>query len=203
MNWRQAVLSLIATPEVLFLLLLGAIAGIGAEFSHPGAVFPGVAGTLCLVLFLFAAQILPINWAGVLLILLGIAFFVAEVKVTSYGLLTVGGLVALTLGAMMLIDAPAPEMRLPLRTLIPAVVVVAAGTIALVRLVVQAQRRRAVTGAEGMLGQHAVVVTDLNPSGWVAVQGERWRAVADADLPQGTQVIVTGIEGLTLRVQKG
>jgi membrane-bound serine protease (ClpP class) len=118
MSWRQGILSAVATPEVLFLLLLGALAGIGAELSHPGAVFPGVIGTVCLVLFLFAAQIIPVNWAGVLLILLAVGLFAAEVKVQSYGLLTVGGLVAMGLGALMLGDAPIQEMRVPLRFVI-------------------------------------------------------------------------------------
>jgi membrane-bound serine protease (ClpP class) len=203
MNWRQAVLSAIARPEVLFLLLLGALAGLGAEISHPGLLFPGIVGTVCLILFLFATQIIPINWAGVLLILLAIALFVAEVKVTSYGLLTVGGLAAMILGAMMLVDAPIPEMRVSLRMLLPAVVVTAALTLLLVRLVVAAQRRRSVTGEAGMLGRAAIADSELAPEGWVRVAGERWRAVADGPVARGERVSVTAVEGLTLRVRKG
>ena len=105
MDWRQAILAAIARPEILFLLLLGALAGLGTEISHPGLIFPGVLGVFCLVLFLFASQIIPVNWAGVLLIILAVVLFIAEVKVTSYGLLTVGGLVAMILGAMMLVDS--------------------------------------------------------------------------------------------------
>jgi membrane-bound serine protease (ClpP class) len=203
MNWRQAVLSAIARPEVLFLLLLGALAGLGTEISHPGLLFPGILGTVCLILFLFATQIIPINWAGVLLILLAIALFVAEVKVTSYGLLTVGGLAAMILGAMMLVDAPIPEMRVSLRMLLPAVVLTAALTLLLVRLVVAAQRRRAVTGEAGMLGRAAIADSELAPEGWVRVAGERWRAVADGPVARGERVSVTAVEGLTLRVRKG
>ena len=203
LNWRQAILSAIARPEVLFLLLLGALAGIGAELSHPGLLFPGIVGTFCLILFLFASQIIPINWAGVLLILLAVGLFAAEVKVASYGLLTVAGITAMILGAMMLVDAPAPEMRVPLQTLLPGVVAMAAGTILLVRLVVQAQRRRAVTGTAGMVGQVGVSDTSLEPAGWVRVFGERWQAVAETPVPAGETVTVTGVDGLTLRVRKG
>ena len=203
MNWRQQVLALIARPEILFLLLLGALAGLGAELSHPGLLFPGIVGTLCLILFLFATQIIPINWAGVLLVLLAIGLFAAEVKVASYGLLTVGGIAAMILGAMMLVDAPIPEMRISLATLVPAALFTAAATIALVRLVLQAQRRRAVTGESGMLGQQGVAETEIRPEGWVKVAGERWRATADEPVVAGEKVRVTSVDGLMLRVRKG
>jgi membrane-bound serine protease (ClpP class) len=203
MDWRQAILSTIARPEILFLLLLGALAGLGAEISHPGMVFPGVLGALCLILFLFASQIIPVNWAGVLLILLAIGLFAAEVKVASYGLLTVGGLVAMILGAMMLVDSPVPEMRVDAWKLLPVVVSFAAFVIALVRLVVQAQRRRAQTGVEGLVGRPGQAETDLDPDGWVLVQGERWRASAADPVPRGGRVEVQSVEGLLLRVRKG
>jgi membrane-bound serine protease (ClpP class) len=203
MNWRQRVLSLVARPETLFLLLLGTLAGIGAEISHPGALFPGILGTLCLILFLFATQVLPVTGAGVLLILLAVALFAAEVKVHSYGLLTAGGLAAMVLGALMLVDSPDPGLRIPLQTLLPAAAVMAAGTILLVRLVVQAQRRVAVTGEGGLIGQHGVADTSLAPEGWVRILGERWHGVADGPVGPGDDVIVTSVEGLTLRVRKG
>jgi membrane-bound serine protease (ClpP class) len=204
LNWRQAVLSIIARPEVLFLLLLGALAGLGAELSHPGTLFPGILGTFCLILFLFASQIIPVNWAGVLLILLAVGLFAAEVKVTSYGLLTSAGIVAMILGAMMLVDAPIPEMRIGWATLVPAALLMAAGTIGLVRLVVQAQRRRARTGVEGLIGKLAHADTALAPNGWVTVQGEVWRAVIEGgEAAAGETVVVTAVEGLLLRVRKG
>jgi len=202
MNWRQQILSLVARPETLFLLLLGALAGIGAEISHPGALFPGILGTVCLILFLFATQVLPVSGAGVLLILLAVALFAAEVKVHSYGLLTAGGLAAMMLGAMMLVDSPDPGLRIPLGTLLPAAAVMAAGTTLLVRLVVQAQRRVPVTGENGLVGQHGVADTPLQPDGWVRVLGERWRGVADAPVAPGDHVTVTSVDGLTLRVRK-
>jgi membrane-bound serine protease (ClpP class) len=203
MDWRQAILSAIARPEILFLLLLGALAGLGAEISHPGLIFPGVLGALCLILFLFASQIIPVNWAGVLLILLAIGLFVAEVKVTSYGLLTVGGLVAMILGAMMLVDSPLPELRVDPWKLFPVILAFAAFTIALVRLVIQAQRRQPQTGAEGLVGRHGEAETALDPEGWVIVQGERWRASAAERVLPGEKVEVQSVEGLRLRVRKG
>ena len=203
MNWRQAILAAVASPEVLFLLLLGALAGLGAELSHPGALFPGIVGALCLILFLFATEIIPVNWAGVLLVVLAIALFAAEAKVHSYGLLTVSGLVAMTLGAFMLVDSPSAEMRVPLRTVIPAAVAMGAGTMLLVRLVLQAQRRRPLTGESAMVGQRGVADTDLAPEGWIRVVGERWRALAEGPVSTGEKVTVIGVEGLTLRVKKG
>ena len=203
MDWRQAILSAIARPEILFLLLLGALAGLGAEISHPGLVFPGVLGALCLILFLFASQIIPINWAGVLLVVLAIGLFVAEVKVTSYGLLTLGGLVAMILGAMMLVDSPRPELRVDPWSLAPFILAFAVFTIALARLVVQAQRRRPLTGAEGLRGQRGQAATDLDPEGWVIVQGERWRARAEDRVSHGEAVEVLSVDGLELRVRKG
>ena len=202
MEWRQQVLSAIAHPEMLFLLLLGALAGIGAEISHPGALFPGILGVLCLILFLFASQIIPINWAGVLLILLAVALFAAEVKVASYGLLTVSGVVAMVLGAMMLIDSPLPELRIDPWTLLPAVLVMAVGTTLLVRMVIEAQRRMPVTGVEALVGRSAIADSDLDPSGWVRVQGERWQALAEERVARGEPLRIVSMQGLQLRVRK-
>jgi len=203
MDWRQAILSTIARPEILFLLLLGALAGLGAEISHPGLIFPGVLGVFCLVLFLFASQIIPVNSAGVLLIILAVALFIAEVKVTSYGLLTAGGLVAMILGAMMLVDSSLPELQIDPWTLVPVVLVFAAFTLALVRLVVQAQLRQPATGMEGLAGRSGEASTDLDPEGWVIVQGERWRARAEERVTKGDPVQVVSGDGLRLRVRKG
>jgi membrane-bound serine protease (ClpP class) len=202
MNWRQNVLSLIARPEALFLLLLGALAGLGTEISHPGLLFPGIVGVLCLILFLFATQLVPVNWAGVLLILAAVAMFAAEVKVPAYGLLTVFGLVAMVLGAMMLVDAPIPELRVPLRVMIPAALGIAAWTFTLVSLVLHSRRLRATTGAAGLIGQSGVADEDLGPEGWVRVQGERWRAVAETLVRAGERVRVAAVDGLKLRVRK-
>jgi membrane-bound serine protease (ClpP class) len=203
MDWRQMILATIARPEVLFLLLMGALAGLGTEISHPGLLFPGILGVVCLILFLFATQIIPVNWAGVLLVLLAIGLFAAEVKVASYGLLTVAGITAMILGAMMLVDSPLPELRVNPWKLLPVAIFMAAFTGLLVRLVVEAQKRKATTGAEGLVGSSGVAATALEPEGWVVVRGERWRARADDRLDSGARVEVLGLEGLRLRVRKG
>jgi membrane-bound serine protease (ClpP class) len=203
MDWRQAILSTIARPEILFLLLLGALAGLGAEISHPGLIFPGVIGLLSLILFLFASQIIPVSGAGVLLILLSIVLFAAEVKVASYGLLTVAGLVAMILGAMMLVDSPLPELRVNPWTLLPVILVFALFTIAMVRLVLQAQRRKTRTGHEGLVALRGEALSDLAPEGWVRVQGERWRARAREQLHAGDPVVIESVDGLVLQVRKG
>jgi membrane-bound serine protease (ClpP class) len=125
------------------------------------------------------------------------------VKVHSYGLLTVGGLVAMVLGAMMLVDSPLPELRINLWRLVPAILAFAAFVLLLVRLVVQAQRRRPQTGAEDLVGRRGVAETDLDPEGWVTVQGENWRAIAGERIAHGETVSVVSVEGLALRVRKG
>jgi membrane-bound serine protease (ClpP class) len=202
-NWRQAILSLIARPDVLFLLLLGALAGLGTEISHPGMIFPGIVGALCLILFLFASQILPVSGAGILLIVLAVGLFIAEVKVHSYGLLTVGGITAMILGAMMLVDSDVPALRPDLWTVLPVALTLMVGLMLLVRLVVASQRRKPSTGAAGMTGLEGTADTALDPEGWVRVQGERWRAVADAPIAAGEKIRVMAVDGLTLRVRKG
>lgn len=202
MNWRQRLLSFVATPELLFLLLLGALAGLGAELSHPGLIFPGVVGLLCLILFLFASQVLPVNVAGVLLILLAVALFAAEVKVTSYGLLTLGGIVAMILGGLMLVEAEIPELRLGLGLLVPAAVLAALWAGLLVRLVVGARRYRVTTGSEGLIGARGSVETGLEPEGWVLVAGERWRARSLEPIAPGSAVVVLAVDGLKLQVRK-
>jgi membrane-bound serine protease (ClpP class) len=202
MNWRQAVLSLVARPDVLFLLLLGTLAGLGTEIAHPGLVFPGIVGALCLILFLFASQILPVSGAGILLILLAIMLFAAEVKIHSYGLLTVGGITAMILGAMMLVDSDVAALRPHLEVLLSAVIAVAVWAMLLVRLVVAAQRRRPTTGVSAMVGQVGTADTALEPEGWIRVFGERWRAIADVSVAPGESVRVTAMDGLTLRVRK-
>ena len=182
MNWRQAILSADRAAR-------GPVPAAAGRPGRPrrrdqpsrASSSRAILGALCLILFLFATQIIPVNWAGRAAILLAIGLFAAEVKVTSYGLLTVGGIVAMILGAMMLVDAPHPgAARRPLRRCVPAALAMAAGTIALVRLVVQAQRRRPLTGRGGPAGAARPwpTPTSTRRAGCI-VQGERWRAVAE------------------------
>ena len=205
MNWRQRLLSAIAHPNIAYILLSLGTLGLTIELWSPGAVLPGVAGGLCLLLAFFALQILPVNYAGLLLILFGLSLLVLEVKVTSYGLLTAGGIASLTFGSMILMDTSVPELQLSLRLVLPMVVGVSAVAIFLTRLAVASQRQPPVTGVAGMIGEVGRALTDIEPgtTGRVATHGEIWTATATESIARGDPISVTRVEGLTLTVRKG
>ncbi len=197
----ERLLSVLANPNVAYLLMALAMLGIYTEISHPGLVLPGVVGVIALLLGLYSMSVLPVNLAGVGLIAVAVVLFLLEVKVTSYGLLTLAGLVAFVLGSMMLFDAPIPDLRVSLAVIVPTALTVAAVTIFLLTRVVRAHRRRPLTGAEGLVGEVGEARTDLDPSGKVLVHGEWWDAeVAGDPVPAGSQVRVVAVEGRTLRV---
>ncbi len=204
MSLRQRILSAIAHPNVAYLLLSLGMLGLTVEFWSPGAVFPGVAGGLSLLLAFFALQVLPVNAAGVLLMLFGLLLFALEIKITSYGLLTVAGIASLIFGSLMLIDAPGPELQLSLRVIAPVVLGFTAIGAILVRLAAAAQRQPARTGAQAMLGQPAIALAALSPgeAGQVSVHGEIWRAVTEEPVARGAHLRVVAIDGLTLTVRK-
>jgi membrane-bound serine protease (ClpP class) len=204
MSLRQRVLSAIAHPNIAYLLLSLGMLGLTIELWSPGAVLPGVVGGVSLLLAFFALQLLPVNYAGLLLILLGLLLFALEIKVASYGLLTAGGLVSLVFGSMILMDSRSPELQLSLRVVLPVVLGLASIGILLVRLGLAAQRRPAVTGIDGMVGERAQALAAIEPGiiGRVSTHGEIWRATAAESIPQGAQVLITDIEGLTLTVRK-
>jgi membrane-bound serine protease (ClpP class) len=204
MSLRQRVLSAIAHPNVAYLLLsLGTLA-LTIELWSPGAVLPGVVGGVCLLLAFFAFSILPVNFAGLLLMLFGLTLLMLEIKVTSYGLLTAGGLLSLVLGSMILMDSPLPELQVSLRIVLPVVLGFAAVAVLLVRLAVAAQRQPATTGIAAMIGEAGVTLTAIEPDrlGRVSTHGEIWQAKAAEVIPEGAKVRTTGIEGLTLIVRK-
>jgi membrane-bound serine protease (ClpP class) len=202
MTRSQRILSALAHPQVAYMLLTLGMLGLTVEFWSPGAIFPGVAGGICLLLAFFAFQVLPVNYAGVALIMFGIVLLVLEVKVTSFGLLGGGGIVSLVLGSMMLIDSPQPELQIGLRFIVPMIAATAGILVFLVRLAVRAQRAPPVTGAEGMIGKRGRALTPIEPpgTGRVQVHGEEWTAVADATIVEGDTVRVTAVEGLLLAV---
>jgi membrane-bound serine protease (ClpP class) len=204
MTFRQRILSAIAHPNVAYILMSLGVLGLTIELWSPGAILPGVAGGLCLLLAFFAFQVLPVNYAGVLLILFGLLLLMLEIKVTSYGLLTIGGLASLTLGSMILMDSPQPELQLSLRLVLPIVLGLAAIAVFVVRLAVVSQRLPTVTGAAGMIGESGRTLTAMEPGqpGRVATHGEIWSAVADEALAEGERVRVTAVDGLTLTVKK-
>jgi membrane-bound serine protease (ClpP class) len=204
MSLRQRVLSAIAHPNVAYLLLSLGTLGLTIELWSPGAVLPGVAGGLCLLLAFFALQMLPVNYAGVLLILFGLVLLALEIKVPSYGLLTVGGLASLVFGSMILVDSPIPELQLSLRVVLPVVLGFAGIAMFLVRLGVASQRQPAVTGVAGMIGGLGQAMTAIGPEspGLVATHGEIWQATSEESIPEGARVRVTRVDGLRLVVRK-
>ncbi len=204
MTLRQRVLSAVAHPNVAYILLGLGTLGLTIELWSPGAVLPGIAGGLCLLLAFFALQVLPINYAGLLLILFGLLLFVLEIKVTSFGLLTAGGILSLLFGSMILVDSSVPELQLSLGVVIPVVLGLSAIAIFLVRLSVAAQRRRAVTGVAGMIDEIGEALSAIEPGGTgrVATHGEIWRATATEAIAAGDRIRVVNVDGLTLTVQK-
>lgn len=203
MTLRQRILSAIAHPNIAYLLMSLGMLGLTIELWTPGAVLPGVVGGVSLLLGLFALQMLPVNYAGLLLILLGMLLLVLELKVTSYGLLTAGGVVSLLFGSMILVDSPAPELQLSLRVVLPVVFGFTGIAIFLVRLGIASQRRPPASGASGMIGLPGRASSVIEPGapGTVIVHGEIWQATSDASIPQGATVRITGIDGLTLTVR--
>ena len=204
-RFRDRFLALISDPNVAYILMMAGMLGLFFELSNPGAILPGVIGGISLILAFFAFQSLPINWAGLLLILFGVVLLIAEIKVVSHGVLTVGGVVAMLLGSMMLFDAPeaAGALRLSWWVIVPAVGSTAALVISALSFGVRALYRTPSTGAPGMVGQTAVVRVPLAPEGQVAVQGELWHAVAqDGPIAAGEPVTIVGVDGLTLTVAK-
>jgi membrane-bound serine protease (ClpP class) len=204
MSFRQRLLSAIAHPQVAYLLFSLGTLGLTIELWSPGAILPGVAGGLCLLLAFFAFQILPVNYAGLLLILFGLILLVLEIKVASFGLLGLGGIAGLLLGAMILIDSPLPELQIGLQWIVPITLALAGIVLFLARLALDAQRRKSVTGDSGMIGETGRTLTPVAPDrpGQVATHGEIWSAVSDEPLAQGEQVRVVELNGLILVVRR-
>ncbi len=204
MNWRQRLLSALAHPNIAYLLLSLGMLGLTIELWNPGAVLPGVAGGLCLLLAFFTFQVLPINYAGILLILFGIALLILEVKVTSHGVLSVGGITSLFFGSMMLMDSKAPELQVSLSVILPVVLGLSAIVLMLVRLGLAAQRTRPTTGDAGMLGEAGRAIGPIAPGrpGRVQTHGEIWTAKSDDVIADGDEVFVKAVEGLTVTVSR-
>ena len=203
MSFRQRFLLTIANPNLAYILLMIGLLGLYFEFSHPGAIFPGVLGGISLLLAVFAFQILPINYVGLGLILLAVILFILEIKVQSFGMLAVGGIAAMIIGSLMLVKAPIAELRPSLRIVLPVVLGVSAIVIFLLTLVIRAHARRPVSGREGMIGEVGTARTDLSPAGKVFVHGELWEAVAEEPVRAGEKVkVIEVLGGLRIKVSK-
>ncbi len=201
MTTRERILSYILNPNIAFILGAIGVACLYIEFTHPGTVLPGVVGAIAVVLALFAFHMLPINYTGVILILLALGLFALEAKFTSHGVLAAGGIVAMVIGSLILIHTPWPGMRIRLATSLSVTLPLAAITIILLRLALVARRRKAVSGEAGMIDSIGVARTDLEPEGKVLVHGELWDARAQQRIPRGARVRVREIDGLTLLVE--
>jgi membrane-bound serine protease (ClpP class) len=203
MTVRQRFLLTISNPNLAYLLLMLGLLGLYFEFAHPGAILPGVLGAISLLLAIFAFQILPINYVALLLILLAIGLFILEVKVQSFGILGVGGVIAMVIGSIMLVNSPVPELQPSLKIVIPLAIGLSLIFLFLMFLVVRAHSRKACTGKEGLVGEIGIAQTDLNPEGKVFVHGELWNAEATEPLAKGTKVKVTRVlDTLKIRVDK-
>ena len=202
MDTRQEWLSVLADPTLAYFLLMVGLGALYIEFNHPGLIYPAVVGVLCLLLFAFSSQVLPVSAIGVLLILAGIGMFALEMFIASYGLLSVGGIVCLVFGSLMLYDGPTPGLRLSIWTVVPSSLVMAGSCAFFVRLAVKARNAPVTTGVEGMRGEVGEVTEELAPQGRVFVHGETWNAVCpSATVPTGGRVRVLRVDGLTLTVE--
>jgi membrane-bound serine protease (ClpP class) len=202
-GWRDRFLAVITDPNVAYVLLMLGMLGLFFELANPGVILPGIIGGICLILAFFAFQTLPINWAGLLLILFGIVLLIAEIKVVSHGVLTIGGVIAILLGSMMLVDTAELPLRVSWTVIIPVVAVTAGIFIFAISAGVRAQMTRPTTGAAGLLSEVGEVRTAIDPEGEVFVRGELWTAVASGPgIGVGERVRVVGVEGLKLRVER-
>lgn len=203
MNFRERLLNFISDPNIAYILLMIGIYGIIFELSSPGSILPGVIGAISLILAFYSLQTLPINYAAAGLILLGVILFILELKIASHGLLTLGGVICFILGSIMLFDTANPLFKLSLSVIIPVTLVTALFFGVLLRLAYKAHKRKPVTGAEELLGMKGTAKTDIDSrDGLVMVHGELWKALSSEPIRAGEEVIVEGIEGLTLKVRK-
>jgi membrane-bound serine protease (ClpP class) len=202
MGFRDKLLGIISNPNIAYILMILGFYGLYFELSNPGAIFPGVAGAICLILAFYALQTLPINYAGLMLIILAIALFIAEAFITSHGVLGIGGTIAMLMGSVMLIDSPAPVLQISWAVIIPAVAASAILFIITVTVAIRVYREKPTTGKEGLTGMVATAKTDILTDGQVFMRGEYWSAWSDEPIQKGEQVIVVAVEGLKVKVRK-
>ncbi|MGD9320429.1 MAG: nodulation protein NfeD [Desulfobacteraceae bacterium] len=195
---RDRILKTISDPNIAYILMMIGLAGLYFELSHPGVIFPGIIGAISLVLAFYSFQTLPVNYAGLLLIALAIIFFIAEIKVTSYGALSLGGLVSLTLGSIMLFD----DLKVSLKLMAPTVVLVGGFFVLVSTLAFRAYRTQPKSGMDGLIGEIGLVKEDIDPEGLIFVHGEYWRATAGEKIEANEKVEVEGADGLILRVKR-
>jgi len=202
MGLRHKILDFISDPNVSYLLMLLGFYGIFFEMTNPGSIFPGVFGAIALILAFYSFQTLPVNYAGLLLIILAIIMFILEINITSYGVLSIGGIIAMLIGSLMLFDSPLPFFKLSLKVILPGVILTALFFFVTIRLAVKAYRRKPSTGAEGLVGLEGTAKTDIYKEGTVFVHGELWKAWSDEPIKSGENVVVEKVEHLRLKVRR-
>ena len=197
-DFRDKVLKTISDPNIAYILMMIGLAGLYFELSHPGVIFPGVIGAISLILAFYSFQTLPVNYAGLLLIVLSIIFFIAEVKITSYGVLSIGGLVSLTLGSIMLFE----DVKVSLKLVMPTIVLVGGFFIVVSSLAFKAYRSRPRSGLEGLIGEVGLVKERIDHEGLIFVHGEYWRATSREKIEPEEKVEVEAADGLVLKVKR-
>ena len=198
---KEHVLGFIMDPDIAFILLaIGALA-LYTEFNHPGAVWPGTVGIVFILVAIFAMHLLPIRFAAVVLIFASFVLFALDAKFATHGVLAIGGIATLTIGALLLVDTPIPEMRVHLGTALAVSIPLGGITVFLMSVALKARRNKVVTGVEGLVGETGVAQTPLTPTGKIFIHGEIWDATASAGVPAGSKVIVKKVDGLQLRVE--
>jgi len=203
MGLRYKILNFVSDPSVAYMLMLLGFYGLFFELTNPGAIFPGVAGAICLILAFYSFQTLPVNYAGLLLIILGLVLFVLEVKVLSHGVLTIGGIISMVMGSLMLFESSEPMFKLSLYLILPVVIFTAMFFTATFSLAYKAYRRTPVTGSEGLVGQEGRAASDITrDGGTVKVRGEIWSAYSDEIIKKGEAISVVSVSGLTIKVKK-
>ncbi|MGA7878227.1 MAG: nodulation protein NfeD [Desulfoferrobacter sp.] len=201
-SWLDRILRAISNPNIAYILLMIGLAGLYFELSQPGAILPGVVGGIALILALYALQSLPVNYAGILLILLAIIFFILEIKIASYGMLSFAGVTSLVLGSLMLFRTRGYGGQLDMSVFVPTIVAVSAFFVVIASLAFRAQMRKPQTGTDALEGEIGIVKKDLSPVGKVFVAGELWNAEADENIPAGQKVLVVSVENLKLKVKR-
>ncbi len=202
MNRRQRILDIISNPNITYILMMLGLVGLYLELSNPGLILPGVIGAISMILALYAMQTLPINYAGLMLIILGAVLFIAEINMMSYGLLSVSGAISIFLGSIMLIDSDDPAMQISRAVLYPTLGMTLLVTTGTIYLAARSSQLRTSTGLEGLVGEAGVVKETLNPQGRVLVHGEIWNAESDVTISEGEKVVVESVAGLTTKVRK-
>lgn len=203
MGLRLRILDLISNPNVAYILMLLGFYGIFFELTNPGAIFPGVTGGICLILAFYAFQTLPVNYAGLLLIILAIVLFVLEAQIASHGALTIGGIISMVIGSIMLFETAGPFLKLSLYIVLPAVMITTAFFTLTLGLAFKAYRRKPVTGREGLIGLEGKATTDITKDeGMVLVHGELWSAYSDEPIANGEKITVEEVSGLKVKVRK-